>query len=79
MALQVGFPVKNLWSHSSSFTPICNCIHPFAFFLKMYYHLAVLGLHCCVWVFSSCGERGLLSSFGAWSLVVVASLVAPRL
>ena len=27
----------------------------------MYLFLAVLGLFCCVWVFSSCVERGLLS------------------
>ena len=25
----------------------------------------MLGLHCCSWAFSSCGEQGLLSSFGA--------------
>ena len=30
-------------------------------FLKnIYLFLAVLGLRCCVWAFSSCGERGLL-------------------
>ena len=22
-------------------------------------HLAVAGLHCCLWTFSSCGDRGL--------------------
>ena len=27
--------------------------------------LAVLGLHCCTQAFPSCGERRLLSSFGA--------------
>ena len=26
--------------------------------------LAVLGLHCCMWAFSSCSWRGLLSSCG---------------
>ena len=27
--------------------------------------LAPLGLHCCVWAFTSCGKQGLLSSCGA--------------
>ena len=31
------------------------------------YYLAVLGLPCCTWTFSSCGERGLLSSCSAWA------------
>lgn len=30
------------------------------------YVLAVVGLSCCMWAFSSCGERGLLSC-GAWA------------
>ena len=29
--------------------------------------LAALGLHCCAWAFSGCGERGLLSSWDAWA------------
>ena len=29
-------------------------------FILFYLFLAVLGLHCCVWAFSSCGEWGLL-------------------
>lgn len=28
---------------------------------------AVLGLHCCLRVFPSCGEQRLLSSCGAWA------------
>ena len=35
------------------------------FLLKKKKILAALGLHCCTWAFSSCGEQGLLSS---WSL-----------
>ena len=38
--------------------------------------LAVLGLHCCTWAFSGCDEQGLLFSYGALLLIVVASLVA---
>ena len=29
-------------------------------FIYFYLFLAVLGLRCCAWAFSSCGERGLL-------------------
>ena len=32
----------------------------------MYLFMVVLGLHCCVHAFSSCGEWGLLSSCNAW-------------
>ena len=28
--------------------------------------MAVLGLCCCAWAFSSCGEQGLLFRCGAW-------------
>ena len=52
--------------------------------------LAALGLRCCTWAFSSCGERGLLfiavrrlliavaSHCGAWSLGAWASVVVAR-
>ena len=38
--------------------------------------LAVLGLHCCTWAFSSCGERGPLFVAVCGLLIAVASLVA---
>ena len=38
--------------------------------------LAALGLHCCVWAFSSCGKRGPLFIVVHGPFVVVASLVA---
>ena len=38
--------------------------------------LAVLGLHCCVWAFSSCGKRGPLFVVVCGLLIAVASLVA---
>ena len=31
----------------------------------LYPLLAVVGLCCCAWAFSSCGRQGLLASFGA--------------
>ena len=43
---------------------ICLLFVSFSFFFKkfilFYLFLAVLGLHCGVWAFSSCGERELL-------------------
>ena len=42
----------------------------------IYLFLAALGLHCCAWAFSSCGERGLLFIVVRGLLIVVASLVA---
>ena len=41
-----------------------------------FFFLAVLGLHCCAWAFSSCGERGLLFIVVRGLLIAVASLVA---
>ena len=43
-------------------------------FLKFFF-LAVLGLHCCVRAFSSCGELGLLFVAVRGLLTAVASLV----
>ena len=38
--------------------------------------MAALGLWCCVWLFSSCGEQGLLFIVVLGLLIAVASLVA---
>ena len=38
--------------------------------------LAALGLRCCTWAFSSCGEQGLLFVEVHGFLIVVAFLVA---
>ena len=52
----------------------------FFFFNKfiyfIYIFLAVLGLHCCAWAFSSCGERGPLFVAVRGPLIAVASLAA---
>ena len=40
----------------------------------MYLFLAVLGLHCCAWAFSSWGEQGLLFVAVHGLLIAVASL-----
>ena len=53
---------------------------PFSLFYKfiylIYLFLAVLGLPCCAWAFSSCGEWGLLFVAVRELLIAVASLVA---
>ena len=38
--------------------------------------MAALGLRCCMWAFSSCGEQGLLFVAVCRLLIEVASLVA---
>ena len=44
------------------------------FNIFIYLFLAVLGLRCCAWAFSSCGEQGLLFSAVHGLLTAVASL-----
>ena len=45
-------------------------------FVLIYLFLSALGLHCCTWAFSSCGERGLLFVVVLRLLTAVASLTA---
>ena len=42
----------------------------------IYLFWAALGLRCCAWAFSGCGERGLLFGAVRGLLIAVASLVA---
>ena len=51
---------------------------PSILFLFLFFNLflAVLGLRCCTWAFSSCSERGLLFIAMRGLLIVVASLAA---
>lgn len=44
-------------------------------FLFISYLLAILGLRCCTWAFSSSGEQGLLFLEGLGPLDVVASFI----
>ena len=39
---------------------LLQCFVLFFKFIFIYLFFAVLGLRCCVWAFSSCGEQGLL-------------------
>ena len=36
---------------------VCVCVCVFIY-LFIYLFLSVLGLRCCAWAFSSCGEQG---------------------
>ena len=47
-----------------------------SFLFLMYLFLATLGLCCCAWAFSSCGEWGLLFVVVRGLLIAVACLVA---
>ena len=54
-------------------------VHSFFFFFFNFIYLlflAVLGLHCFAWAFSSYGEQGLLFVAVQGLLIAVASLVA---
>ena len=44
------------------------------FIYFFYLFLAVLGLHCCTWAFSSCDKQGLLFVAVCGLLIAVASL-----
>ena len=47
----------------------------FFFLINLFiYFLAVLGLHCCAWAFSSCGKQGLLFVAVRGLLIAVVSL-----
>ena len=46
----------------------------FLFFKKIYFLIEV-GLCCCTWAFSRCGERGLLFTVVLGLLTAVASLI----
>ena len=49
-------------------------LNKFIYFIDLF--LAALGLRCCPWAFSSCGEWGLLFIAVRQLLIAVASLVA---
>ena len=55
---------------------ILTCIFKKDLFVFACLFLAVLGLRCCMWTFSSCSEQGLFFTAVLGPLVVVASLIA---
>ena len=53
----------------------CPFLFFFNLFILVYLFLAALGLRCCAWAFSSCGEWGLLFIAVRRLLIAVTSLV----
>ena len=51
-----------------------NCSQVMSTVILLFCFLAALGLHCCAWAFSSCGERGQLFVVVRGLLIAVASL-----
>ena len=70
--------ISELYVPSITWLTLKPIPHIVFFFLIIYLFLAALGLGCCAWAFSSCGERGLLFVAVHGLLVVVVSLVAER-
>ena len=79
MQRQANFSVKGQIVHILGFA---DCIKSLSHILFSPNHLffnlflAALGLPCCVWAFSNCGQRGLLFIVVCRLLIAVASLVA---
>ena len=55
-----------------------TCLFLFLKFILFFFYLslAVLGLHCCMWTFSSCSWSGGYSPVACEFLIVVTSLIA---
>ena len=62
-----------LFKHSGNYVPANLKL---GLFKKVNLFLVALGLRCCVWALSGCGERGLLFVVLRGLLIAVASLVA---
>ena len=69
-----NFPLGALWKAEVNISKIELFLKKINLFIYLF--LAALGLHCCAWAFSSCGERGLLFVAVRGLLTAVASLVA---
>ena len=74
LSLFYSFQCKDtLPSWLNSFWSILFYLFLFIYFVYLF--LAALGLHCCVWAFSSCGEWGLLFVAVCRLLIEMASIV----
>ena len=65
--------LETSWQQKVLFLFVLFTFYKFIYFIYLF--LAVLGLHCCVQAFFSCGEQGLLFVVVRRLLIVVASLV----
>ena len=72
----VKAPSPNHWMAKEFLCRLLFFIYLFLKFIYLFLFLAALGLRCCVWAFSSYGERGLLFVAVHRLLTAVASLVA---
>ena len=71
--------ISKPWNSQLLFLITQDSIRPSGFlflFVCLFVCLAVLGLRCFAWAFSSCGKRGLFFAVVRWLLTAVASLVA---
>ena len=59
-----SLPIPSLWITPVHQPQAPHIMHKKKKKKKLFWLLDVLGLCCCAWVFSSCSERGLLSSCG---------------
>ena len=62
--------------HEAAILGNCAAFILFHLLKKIFFFLVALDLHCCMQVFSSCGEQGLLFIAVRGLLIAVASLVA---
>ena len=83
---------KRTWESSRNFLlhdPLLHFFLPFVtnrpcqlkkknYLMNLFLFFDVLGFRCCAQAFCSCGDRGLLSSCGAWTYFASASLLEPR-
>ena len=68
--------ISSIWLFLRYILFFFNLLFTYKFIYFIYLFLAALGLRCCAWAFSSCGEQGLLFVVARRLLVAVASLVA---
>ena len=67
-------------NNSAIYKPLTKTflINLFLNFIYLLFIFGWLGLHCCAWAFSSCGEQGLLFVAVHGLLTAVASLLAEQ-
>ena len=75
-AIRFSFVLNLCWLGFLSLaaqSPVFFKINLFIYLFIYLLFLAALGLHCCAWAFSSCGEQGLLAGFSLWWLLLLRS------
>ena len=82
-SLKESWVLSTMNNSSFLILPLCMtspspilCLERSFFFSFLISFLAAVGLHCCAWAFSSCGERGLFFFMVCRLLIIMPSLVA---